>query len=204
MTTPWVIGFALLWVVVILLVLVVLGLLRRISEVLARSAATVSVDDVAIGAPPLSVIRPFTFVDEDGARHAFPDFLGSPTLFLFIGADCPACEMLLEQLVDVGPTVDGVPLFVVLDRAESSARQMRLPAGLRVLYQQDSEATEAFNNRATPQAYTVDEAGVVLERRVPGALAHLREMAIHQDEKGGGSATRMAAAGEGVAVATQT
>lgn len=199
MSTPWVIAFVLLWLVLVLVVVVLLGLLRRVSEVLERSVAAVSVDDLAVGAPLLSVIRPFDLTDDDGSRYRFPDLLHGETLILFIGRDCPACEMLLEQMTDVGATVDGMPLFLILD-ADEHRSHVGVSAALRVLYQRAAEATEAFNNRATPQAYVVDQAGVVLERRVPGSLAHLREMAMHQRQRGGERHTTHAA-GDGAALA---
>lgn len=200
MTTPWVVAFVLLWFVVVLAIVVLLGFLRRVSEVLERSAAAVSVDDLAIGAPLLSVIRPFEVSDADGVRYPFPGFVQGHALILFIGTDCPACDMLLEQMADVGASVDDMPLFVIGEGAGEHEWRTGAPPGLHVLYQRDGEATEAFDNRATPQAYVVDEHGVVLERRVPGSLAHLRDMAMHQRAKGGESHTNHAAE-DGAAVA---
>jgi hypothetical protein len=184
-TVPWIVAFAVLWVVVLLLLLVVLGLLRRVSEALERSASALTVDDVAVGAPLLSTIAPFDLVNADGQTVRFPALLPRTSIVLFVGSDCPACEVLLEQLSEVGGAVDGVPLLVVVEGLTTNAGRARLPAGLRVFGQRGLEASDAFNNRATPQAYTVDVDGVVLERRVPGALAYLREMAMHQQGKGG-------------------
>ena len=70
------------------------------------------------------------------------------------------------------------------------------PTTLQVLFERDREATTALDNRATPQAYVLDPTGRVLDRRVPGSLTHLQEMARME--------RRRAENGAGAAAETQT
>ena len=65
----------------------------------------------------------------------------------------------------------------------TNAEEASYPAGLRVLYERGGEATNALDNRATPQAYVLDPTGRVLDRRVPGSLRHLEEMAREQRQR---------------------
>jgi thiol-disulfide isomerase/thioredoxin len=134
----------------------------------------------------MSAVQPFDLFNGSGERIAWSEFVCGPTLLLFMSGDCAACDLLAEQLVDVDQDVEGVPLIVLIDSPQDGHA---LPSGLRVLYQFEQAATHAFANRATPQAYVVDETGVVLDRRVPGSVADLREMALLQRKGGDDSKT---------------
>src|SRR5438105_2157667 len=81
-----------------------------------------------------------------------------------------------EELDAVGGAVGGVPLVLVTNAEPETP----YPATLRVLYEREGEATTALDNRATPQAYVLDPTGRVLDRRVPGSLRHVEEMAREQ------------------------
>ncbi len=186
MTTPWILAFAVLWGTVLFTVLVLLGLLRRVSGVLERLEAVKNVNDLELGAPVMSAVQPFDLFDRSGERVPWSEFVRGTTILLFMSSDCPACDLLAEEFVDVGPNVESVPLIAVMDRS-TDGTQPALRSSLRVLYERAGAATHAFGNRATPQAYVIDESGVVLDRRVPRSLADLREMALFQ-RKGGESA----------------
>jgi thiol-disulfide isomerase/thioredoxin len=182
-TTPWIVAFGVLWGTVLLTVVIVLGLLRRLSGVLERLEAAKNVNDLELGAPVMSTVPQFDLFESSGQRISYSEIIRGPTIVLFMSADCPACDVLAKQLVDVGQEVDDLPFVLVMEDAPA-AWSPAMHSRLRVLYQRGEAATNAFANRATPQAYVVDEAGIVLDRRVPGSFADLRAMALRQ-RKGG-------------------
>jgi hypothetical protein len=94
-----------------------------------------------------------------------------------------------------GGTVGGIPLVLVTNAEPETP----YPPTLRVLYERDGEATKALDNRATPQAYVLDPTGRVLDRRVPGSLKHLQEMAREQRrraENGAGASAKAQTIGQ--------
>jgi hypothetical protein len=119
----------------------------------------------------------------------FEELVTQPTLLLVMSNHCAACLKLAEQLEGVGDSVAGVPLVVVTN----ADPEVPYPATLPVLYDPNGAATKSLDNRATPQAYVLDTTGLVLDRRVPGSLADLEEMAREQRrraENGSGAAAQ--------------
>jgi hypothetical protein len=187
-SAPWIAAYAVLWLAVLVVAFTMLGIVRRIGGVLEgleRRVAGVAPD---FGAAVNSTVSPFDLVDAEGRRVAFDELVAEPTLVLVMSNHCAACTTLAEQLDGVGAAIGGVPLVLVTNAEPETP----YPAGLRVLYERDGEATTALDNRATPQAYVLDPTGLVLDRRVPGSPAHLEEMAREQRrraENGAGAAT---------------
>lgn len=184
MTTPWIVAFVALWVLTLLLAVVVTGLLRRVTAVLeraeARVAGTAAPPDRG-GLEPGSHVPPFVVRDDAGAPVPSEDLLASGGVVLFMDADCDPCQRLAEELAQVGDTLDGLPLVVVL---REPAADLTLPPGVPTLYQPNREASTAFRNIASPQAFAVDAAGVVRERAIASRLEDLRRLA-HALEEGG-------------------
>jgi hypothetical protein len=178
-SAPWIAAYAVLWLAVLVVTFVMLGLVRRIGGVLEGVERRLSVSTAEFGAAIGSTVSPFDLDDAGGRRVPFGELVGEPTLLLVLSDHCAACTKLVGELDGVGDAVGGVP-FVVVTNTEP---ETPYPATLRVLYERGGEATTALANRATPQAYVLDPAGRVLDRRVPGSLTHLQEMAREQRKR---------------------
>lgn len=181
MTAPWIATVAALSLVVVILAFAVLGALRRATVIFESFEA--SGVEPSFGAPVLSVVEPFELFDRNGEVVTWLDFVAGPTLLLFMSPRCTACTELVRRLGGVGRYVEDVPLTIVMNDTPEG-RAVEFPAEMHVLYQRDSRATKAFDNRATPQAYVVDGTGLVLDRRVPSSLDDLRKMAQFQRTSG--------------------
>jgi hypothetical protein len=175
-SAPWIAAFAVLWATVLVLTFTMIGVIRRIGGVLEGLEGRISAHQPDFGAAVNSTVSAFDLVDAEGRRVPFGELVTEPTLLLVMSEHCAACTTLVEQLDGVGASVGGVPLVLVTNAGPETSH----PAGLRVLYERNGEATNALDNRATPQAYVLDATGLVLDRRVPGSLAHLEEMAREQ------------------------
>ena len=173
MSAPWIAAYAVLWLAVLVVTFTMLGIVRRIGGVLEGVERRLAVSTAEFGAAVGSTVSPFDLDDAEGRRVPFGELVGEPTLLLVLSDHCAACTRLVGELDGVGDTVAGVPFVVVTNTGPETP----YPATLRVLYERGGEATAALDNRATPQAYVLDQAGRVLDRRVPGSLTHLQEMA---------------------------
>jgi hypothetical protein len=191
-STPWIAAYAVLWLTVLVVTFTMLGIVRRIGGVLEGMERRLAAPPGEFGAAVDSTVSPFDLADAEGRRIPFGELVSEPTLLLVMSNHCPACTKLAAELDGVGDTVEGVP-FTLVTNAEP---ETPYPATLRVLLERDREATTALDNRATPQAYVLDPTGRVLDRRVPGSLNHLQEMAREQ--------RRRAENGAGAGAETQT
>jgi hypothetical protein len=186
-STPWIAAYAVLWVTVLALAFTVLGLVRRIGGVLEGLERRLSAPAADFGAAVGSTVPPFELADAEGRRIPFGELVTEPTLLLVMSEHCAACTTLAEQLDDVGASIGGAPIVVVTNAEPGKP----YPAALPVLYERAGEATNALDNRATPQAYMLDPTGRVLARRVPSSRDHLEEMAREhrrRAENGAGAA----------------
>lgn len=184
MTTPWIIAFIALAVAVLFTILVLVGLLRRVTgaleQVEMRLADAPALPAVA-GVTPGSVIPPFAVTDETGAVVTSSDLIRDPSIVLLVAPDCSSCKYLAREVDGAGESVDGLPLFVLVQSSEREG-DLTFRAG-RTLYDGQLEAARAFQTAATPIAFVLDRGGFVLDRTIPNSLDDLRVLALRQ--KGG-------------------
>lgn len=184
MSTPWAVAFVALWAVVILLAVVVLGLLRRIGAVLERTEATITAAARSVGgARPVTKIGSFEVRNVDRAIVSSSELFSTGSVVLFMSAGCEPCRKLASELTGVTDTIDGVPLYVLIEDSRV-AREFPLPPRATVLYQVDSAASRAFANLVTPQAFAVDVGGEVIDVAVPASAQDIRRLAS-ETRKGG-------------------
>jgi hypothetical protein len=176
MSTIWQVAVVVLWVFVLGIGVLVLGMIRRTSDVLERLEA--SGQQPQVGAEPMSFVPPFELRDADGTRVTSAELFVEPaSLALFVEPTCAPCRALMEELAGIGDRLEEIPVHVIV--SDSTVARNGFAEGVRTLFQ-NGEATRAFSNHATPQAYAVGRDGFVLDRRLPSSLDDLREMARFQ------------------------
>lgn len=184
MSTAWVIAFVVLAAAVIVNLVVVVGLLRRISSVLEGAeralAQSVGTLDVPGGVPLLGRASPFHVYTLDGLRISSDDLLKEITILLFMEAGCQPCRELSSQLHPGGDGLDETPLVIVIPDTDAREDLKLDGAQLRIVLQPDRAASRAFRTEATPYAFVVYPGGVVLDRLVPRSWADLRLLARRQ------------------------
>lgn len=186
MSAPWIVAFAVTWAVVAVLAVLVLGLLRRITGVLELAESRLSelpTGPAIGGAAPGTAIRPFTIKAADAQTTV--EFLrlqeSAPAIYLFMNSSCRPCKRLANELGRHHESIGDVPLYVILNEGEE---EFGLTPGPHVFSQSDREASEAFMNDATPQAFLVDRGNRVVEKSIPNAIEDLRQLA-RKAPKGG-------------------
>jgi hypothetical protein len=146
MSTPWVIAYVVLWVVVIALGIAVVALLRQIGVLHARIAPMGT--HFAGEGPEIGAVAPTI-----GLNYA-----RSPlTLVAFTSATCTICR-------ELKPSIDAL-------RRQEAGLTVHL-----VSLEDDRNVFDAFNVRSTPYMITVDRTGRVLGRGVANSLEQIEEL----------------------------
>ena len=69
-----------------------------------------------------------------------------------------------------------MPLLTIVHEAEAPS-ELGLSPKMKTFMQVGRSASEAFQNRATPQAFAVDSSGTVLDVLIPGSVEDLQSLA---------------------------
>lgn len=103
----------------------------------------------------------------------FSNLLTAPSsVFVFIDAVCPPCRALTERIATDGFGFAAVPVYVITDQPLEQA----VAANTTVLFQHGGAASAAFDQLAYPQAFVVDDTGVVRHRAFPNSAKDLRQL----------------------------
>jgi hypothetical protein len=181
MTTPWLVAFTLLWAFVILVAFVLVGALRRVTNVLEKAETQLAAEGSGVGV--MTVVPEFELYRRDGTTISSAELVVEPTIVLFMESSCRPCKQLAVDLDGFDDKVDEVPFVVVLDDTQP-AREFPISPGVRVLYERGHAVSDLFQSVVTPQAFVLDVGGVVLDRKRPRDYSALRQMAWWQREGG--------------------
>jgi hypothetical protein len=183
MSSPWLVAVVTLWVVVLTLVFLNLGVVRRLS-VLTDLVHSRLQPIGPEGLDPGSVVPPFRARDPAAGVVESGDLIGSPILFVFLKPGCAPCQGLVDELRLGSQELPPVRVVAVMDDVPESGSWIPLP-GVQALLDADGSASRAFHNSAVPQAFAVDPGGKVTGRRVANSIGDLRELARSLDDQRG-------------------
>jgi hypothetical protein len=175
MPIDWEITVVILCVAVAALSIIVLGLLRQVTPVLERAAATAGGQSPLIIGPTTGNPLPdFTAAGADGLMTG-TQLRGSPAVLLFLTQGCGPCQDLAHQMrnADLGPLADQLVIITGPDDAQA----LGIPAHLMVLTERDRQVSDALSVNGTPFAIAVDPDGIVKAARVPNTIAQLEDLA---------------------------
>jgi methylamine dehydrogenase accessory protein MauD len=158
MTAPFYLSYAVLWALVILLSFVLLGLVRAVyrlqHEAQAGSLARTNGHMRGRQAPA------FSGIGVSGEQIQSSDFAGRLTGLLFVGPDCGACEMTLNDL-DALKTKTQQNLVVVCrgeqDECNDLSDSYRLTS--EVVVDRDLAISDLFEITSVPTAVLIGEDG---------------------------------------------
>lgn len=178
MTVPWMIAFGSLAATVVLLGILEVGTLRRVTAVLERAEEALRYRIIApeIGGVAVGTSLPsFEVEDAEARRLISTQLLEKPTIFLLMDSSCAPCSQLAANLEASQLSLEP-RLVVIIDRAGNDSYVAALPAAT-VVYRFDDGPFDAFESRATPHAFAVDQDGIVRGRVVPNAPDDLISLA---------------------------
>ncbi len=186
MTTPWIVAFAVLWLIVLLTLVVVTGVVRRSISVIEELGSAPA--DLAFGAEyggiePGTLEPDFAASDRAGRLLSRDDLGGEAHVVAFLSSACPPCARLANELHRASDVRD-LGLVVVLEDTDA-ARAIPFPEGVTVLHQHGRAVSEAFESRVTPHAFAVSPDGVVRSVAIPDGVSTLRQL-LERAREGGG------------------
>lgn len=186
MNGAWIAAFVTLWVLVIILVIIVLGLVRRQAEVFDAARAARRTPSGPRGAAVGSTITMFTGRDASG-RTVRPADISWPAVFLFISDECEFCQNLLNEVRGLARPLGPVPLVL------ASAADLTHPddvQGINAQVVTGAQVTDAFLVNASPYAFAVDAARTVVASGVVNRLEQLRDFAARIEQASAADAGR--------------
>lgn len=186
MTTPWIIAFAALWALVLMLAFLMLGTLRRLLPLLglAEDRISESLRSMRRGGLPVGTSIPAFSVEKmHGGTLSEADLNGVTSAVLFLGANCPACERLSRDL-SAGYVPDlGANLVVVSDNPDQ-ARQFAGSVSVPVIADPAKSLATIFESDRTPHLFVTDERARVVAIGSPNDWDVVAKLLVRAD--GGG------------------
>lgn len=182
MTTPWIVAYLALAVLVLVQSAVLLGMLRRVLPTLTRldqaGVGTPSGHGLAKGLLPGQRPGAVELTDVSGAFVQLSDVLATkPSVVLLVSGSCEPCGELLTDLAKSPwgqPDVNLIIITVATDAVPEVASQC---GGLLLRQGPGLPASEAFDSNAYPHAFAVDRSGVVRANLIPDSSASLQAVA---------------------------
>lgn len=179
MSGPWMIAFSVLTGVVVILVLIVFGILRRVSVVLEQAEAALQANGPPrpSGLPPGTRLPAFEGVTCGDSHFASSSLRGTPAVLVLLGRDCPSCRALEAELAAVKVSELGVRVVAIVNDAEHAER-LRRTSELEVVQQLDHSVAKALQSTMTPHAFVIDAEGVIEETGIPSSFESLRALTM--------------------------
>lgn len=187
MSTPWIVAYAALCVLVLALGVAVLGLLRLVVPQLEQAQSLTERVRTRLrrfGLPAGVVVPAFSAETVEAQLFSDRDLRGRTTALLFLSSTCSACSSLFGDLSrGAVPELDAA-LVVIVD--EDDAREL-IPAsdaGATVLVQHRASLATVFESDRIPHLFVLDEDAAV---RVTGSASNWRDVAefVSAAKKGG-------------------
>lgn len=178
MTAAWEAVIAILVIAVMTIAVLLMIVLRRIESVLSRVDGWLATPEVRPpGLQPGTRVHPFAAERQDGRPFSDEDLLGTRQMVIFMKADCLACRGLARELTR--PALDTIALgdrvhIVVRDAHERD--RLGLDPSVDIVFQHDGVLAWAFRSSATPQAFVINEDGVIAAAGFPAGVDNVREL----------------------------
>lgn len=177
MTWPWIVGFIVLWAAVLVLMILMIGVLRRISPVLEQAEQTLRQSSlIEAGLAPGSRVGQFTVWDADGVPVTEATLLGEPSVVVFVERGCQPCDVVESELSRLGDPGMPARVLVVTD-ASAAESVMTLAPHAAVLHDAERSATNAFSNTIFPYGFAIDASGTVVAKGIATSIDAIRRLA---------------------------
>lgn len=188
MSTPWIVAFAALCILVVTLGVIVLGLLRQALPAIEQSHVLIERIGSRLrrfGLPAGMVVPAFTAETIEGEIFTDQELRGRMNALLFIGSSCPTCSRIYRDLVDGHVPHLPAGLVVIVDETDAQDLSAASGNGVTVLTQRRGSVAAVFESDRIPHLFVLDENAAVC---LTGSAAGWDDVAdlIAAAQKGGG------------------
>lgn len=180
MTAPWIVTVTALWALLLLVVVVQIGVLRKVMPLLEsideerdqRWAPGSALDQ----GPPLgSPLPDFAGTTMDGTAVTAGHLRGRDVILLLLSGGCPPCEALVAELQREGTRMLEAGLVIVADLGDGP--RLTVPEDVDVVLQKDQQVSKVLLVSATPFALAIDASGVIRGTGFPNTMKQLQSLA---------------------------
>jgi peroxiredoxin len=185
MSVGWTISYFVLWVLVLVETLLLLLLLRALSELrqqlkLAIGTTSTEKPNLEVGGLEIGEIAPlFVATDQNGNTFSLDQWQGQRRLLVFVSAGCTTCKKtiaLLNRLLQREPDLQ--VLVVAMDGDESTNREFaqKSNAQMPVLTTDTDVARELYRVRMISAVFALDERGVIRAKKLVNEMDNLYDL----------------------------
>lgn len=157
MSTPFLVSYALLWVLVVFQTLLVIGLVKALYERRDAGEAPTATESSEMAGKPLPA---FEVEDVLGNRIASTALTKRDTALLFVSPDCTSCAVTLQELQALVGRMEGEVVVFCLsaaDRCASLAHRYEL--SVPVVCDSERRIADMLHVSATPTAVLITAGG---------------------------------------------
>lgn len=174
-SAPWVVGFSLLWVVVVLNTVTVSGLVRRVLPLVEHFLNA----DASSAMHPRALtdgrrVPEFELIATTGQVVSPQKLRGTPWIIFFTRGHCAPCLTFAQILRDAASDIR-FPLIVALVSGVD-APALDLPEQVLTVIDEDARVQELFESDVTPHGFAVDAHGYVIASRIPSDRSRFSEL----------------------------
>jgi methylamine dehydrogenase accessory protein MauD len=177
MSPWWLISYAALWLMVLLLGFLLLGALRALGLLRWRQEqleATMPSRTGRGGLKPGKKAPDFTLPSVAGGEVSLHDFAGRRVFLVFTQSGCKPCHRIMPELNKLQR--GGEVLVLVVNNGEMEATRQgatEAAACVPVLAQQEFSVSRRYGVYATPFAFLIDERGVIASKGIINNGQHI-------------------------------
>lgn len=162
MSTPFLIAFIVLWVLVLTQGALILLVYRHFGLLSMETAAGVERDGLGLG----EIAPPITGVTRDGEELTWGPSAGHSALVLFASPDCAPCAEVVPHIGALANSAAGLEVMTVVAGPSEQARAMadRFGPGLPCLAEDTGGVFDAYRVRVSPFAFVIGADGRVASK----------------------------------------
>jgi methylamine dehydrogenase accessory protein MauD len=177
----WAASYAVLWLLVVVLCVIVVALARQIGALHLRLGPRGALEVDAEGPPLGQAMTPIEVTDLQG-RSVTIGGAADPRLLLFVSPGCGICEQLLPALDAAGRHSDFTPVVVTDADPGDAARAVH---GTTAPTVSSPDVVRAYDIPGTPYVVILDESGVVTAKGTVNNLEQLEGLVTTAERRRG-------------------
>ena len=164
--------------VVILLMLAIIGLFIRMTQLQTQVLAALQPGQAVMGLPAGSVAPDFSLPDVDGREVSLRGFSGQDVVIVFSSVTCLACQSMYPSLREFGRRHGQTTLVMISRATEDENRRLAQEEGFSFpILVGDDRVAHAYQVPGTPFFYVIDREGVITNAGFAGSLEELEQLA---------------------------
>jgi peroxiredoxin len=177
-------SYAALWILVVFQGLILLGLLRMVSQRTETATGQSAFSD-EVGLRSGQVAPKFSALDLSGAQINSKDFVDHMTALLFVSPNCPSCTATLYEMEALSQKAQGNLILICRGKGGDCSRLTDThKLEIRMVADEDERISRLFGVSSFPTAVLVNESNRIQSYGRPKRSEELQELLDKTEEIG--------------------